>query len=162
MERHIYQYCCRTVIRRTIALQPCGGQRPNLLREREVRGGRNARATGTHSRALPISPGDSPSRIASCHRLRRNHLSASLRVLTCSMNPLSASWLRAATKKHFALVQKLWTIGLPCGSLRKTAEESRPFGGSRDPFLAPKWQARRSSTVPFTTIIMRPRISIQR
>jgi hypothetical protein len=31
----------------------------------------------------------------------------------------------AATEKHFPLVQKLWTPKLPCGSLRKTAEESQ-------------------------------------
>jgi hypothetical protein len=41
-------------------------------------GGRNARATGTHSRArFRMSPGNSPSRIASCHRRHRNHRSAS-------------------------------------------------------------------------------------
>lgn len=36
-------------------------------------GGRNARATSTRSRAFPISPGNSPSRIASCHQRHRNH-----------------------------------------------------------------------------------------
>ncbi|MEY2394753.1 MAG: hypothetical protein QOF94_1098 [Acidobacteriaceae bacterium] len=34
--------------------------------------GRNARATSTRSRAFPISPGNSPSRIASCHQRHRN------------------------------------------------------------------------------------------
>ena len=34
----------------------------------------------TRSRTLPISPGDSPSRIAGCHRRYRNRHSASLRV----------------------------------------------------------------------------------
>ena len=46
-----------------------------------------------------------------------------LRVPTFSVNPLWARRLRAATEKHLALVQKLWTIVLPCGMLRKTAVE---------------------------------------
>jgi hypothetical protein len=33
--------------------------------------------------------------------------------------------LRAAIEKHPALVQKLWTTILPCGTLRKSALESR-------------------------------------
>jgi hypothetical protein len=41
-------------------------------------GGRSARATGTHSRAFPISPGNSPSRIASCHQRHRNRRLTSL------------------------------------------------------------------------------------
>jgi hypothetical protein len=43
---------------------------------------------------------------------------------TFSVNPLCGRLLRAAIEKHFVLVQKLWTIGLPCGRLRKTAENS--------------------------------------
>jgi hypothetical protein len=57
---------------------PCGGQRPRPLRRADRRGGRNARATGMRSRAFPISPGNSPSRIASCHRRHRKHRPASL------------------------------------------------------------------------------------
>jgi hypothetical protein len=30
--------------------------------------------------------------------------------------------MRVATEKHFALVQKLWTIKLHCGSLRKNTQ----------------------------------------
>ena len=41
---------------------------------------------------------------------------------TYSVNPLCSRLLRAATEKHFALVQKLWTMRLPCGRLRKNAE----------------------------------------
>jgi hypothetical protein len=48
-----------------------------------------------------------------------------LRFTTFSLKPLSGRTLRSATEKHFPLVQKLWTTGLPCGSLRKTAQESR-------------------------------------
>jgi hypothetical protein len=48
-----------------------------------------------------------------------------LRIATFSLNPLSGRMLRPATGKRFPVVQKLWTISLPCGSLRKTAQESR-------------------------------------
>src|SRR5271170_3461370 len=44
---------------------------------------------------------------------------------TYSLNPLSARMFRTATEKPLALVQKLWTTRLPCGSLRKSADESR-------------------------------------
>ncbi len=37
-----------------------------------------------------------------------------------SLNPLSATSLRPATEKTSPLVQKLWTMCLPCGSPRKT------------------------------------------
>jgi hypothetical protein len=37
-----------------------------------------------------------------------------------SLNPLSARLLRLATQKTSPLVQKLWTMCLPCGSPRKT------------------------------------------
>ncbi len=48
-----------------------------------------------------------------------------VRITTYSLNPLSGRMLRPATEKHFVLVQKLWTMRLPCGCLRKSAEESR-------------------------------------
>jgi hypothetical protein len=44
---------------------------------------------------------------------------------TFSLNPLSDRMLRAATEKPFPLVQKLWTMRLACGSLRKNPQESR-------------------------------------
>ena len=43
-----------------------------------------------------------------------------LRNYHVSLNPLSASLLRLATQKSSAIVQKLWTMRLPCGSQRKT------------------------------------------
>ena len=43
-----------------------------------------------------------------------------LRVLTYSLEPLWDRTLQAATLKRFTLVQKLWTMRLACGSLRKT------------------------------------------
>jgi hypothetical protein len=49
-----------------------------------------------------------------------------LRIATYSLNPLWARMLRVATEKHFALVQKLWTMKLPCGKLRKTGAGIAP------------------------------------
>ena len=48
--------------------------------------------------------------------------SGKLRNAHVSLNPLSATLLRPATQKTFPLVQKLWTMRLPCGSRRKTKE----------------------------------------
>jgi hypothetical protein len=48
---------------------------------------------------------------------------ASFENATFSLNPLSSGKLRAATEKHYPLVQKLWRVRLPCGSLRKTVDE---------------------------------------
>jgi hypothetical protein len=45
--------------------------------------------------------------------------------------------LRTATAKHSALVQKLWTMRLPCGRLRKTEKELVP-----DARVAPPLQTR--------------------
>jgi hypothetical protein len=47
-----------------------------------------------------------------------------LRIATYSLNPLSGRMFRPATEKHFALVKKLWTMELPCGRLRKSANKS--------------------------------------
>jgi hypothetical protein len=110
--------------RKSLLCNPCDREWPSLLNERTVEEGRKARATGTRSRAFPISPGNSPSRIASCHRRHRNHHPASFENSTFSLNPLWAGLLRPATEKHFALVQKLWTLRLPCGCLRKTLPHS--------------------------------------
>jgi hypothetical protein len=43
-----------------------------------------------------------------------------LKSLTYSVNPLSFKSSRPATEKHCTLVNKLWTIVVPCGKLRKT------------------------------------------
>jgi hypothetical protein len=48
------------------------------------------------------------------------------RITTYSLNPLWSRMLRPATEKHFALVNKLWTMRLACGSLRKSPHQSRP------------------------------------
>jgi hypothetical protein len=112
------------MIRRIASLQPLRWPAAQPAQGADCRGGRNARATDSRSRAFPISPSNSPSRIASCHRRHRNHHPASFEISTFALHPLSFTMLRPATEKHFPLVQKLWTMGLPCGSLRKTASHS--------------------------------------
>jgi hypothetical protein len=112
------------MIRRIASLQPLRWPAAQPAQGADCRGGRNARATGSRSRAFPISPSNSPSRIASCHRRHRNHHPASFENSTFALHPLSFTTSRPATEKHFFLVQKLWTIGLPCGSLRKTLPHS--------------------------------------
>jgi hypothetical protein len=56
VERHFYQHWLQNMIRRTIALQPLRRPAAQLTQRASCRGGRNARATGTRSRALPIFP----------------------------------------------------------------------------------------------------------
>jgi hypothetical protein len=70
------------------------------------------------ARVSGVSSGDSPSRAAGCRWLCRNH-SAGCRNFTFSLHTLSACFFRLAMKNPAALVQKLWTTGLPCGSARK-------------------------------------------
>jgi hypothetical protein len=76
-------------IRRIASLQPLRWPAAQPAQRASCRGGRNARATGSRSRAFPISPGNSPSRIASCHRRHRNHHPASFEVSTfrCTHSP---------------------------------------------------------------------------
>lgn len=90
-----------------------------LLHEQE---GEEAATPGLPVRACARfrkSPGNSPSRIAGCRWLSRNH-SAGSGMPTFSLNPLSARLLRSAIQKTCLLVQKLWRMRLPCGSPRKT------------------------------------------
>jgi hypothetical protein len=76
-ERRSYQYWLQTAIRRIAFRNLCGGPADQPAPRAGSGGGRNARATSTRSRAFPISPGNSPSRIASCHQRHRNHRSTS-------------------------------------------------------------------------------------
>jgi hypothetical protein len=90
------------------------------------RGGRNARATGTRSRAFPNFPWQFTLReLPAATSVTAIIVRQDLKGLTFSMNPLCGTMLRPATEKHFALVQKLWTMRLACGSLRKRLNESR-------------------------------------
>jgi hypothetical protein len=52
---------------------------------------------------------------SSCNKFESSHVFA---------DPLWGRMLRTATKKHFNLVQKLWTKIVPCGSLRKSKNET--------------------------------------
>jgi hypothetical protein len=93
---------------------------PFLLHERDGGGGRNARATSTRLRAFPecppaIHPRESPAAAGSAAIIRRAQ-----ERLTFSMKPLCSSLLRGATGNNLWLVQKLWTMRLPCGKTRKT------------------------------------------
>lgn len=45
---------------------------------------------------------------------------------TFSVNSLCGRSWRVATAKRFALVQKLWTMKLPCGRLRKNKHKLPP------------------------------------
>jgi hypothetical protein len=79
----------------------------------------------TRSRAFTISPGDSPSRIASCHRRRRIVIQRVRKLLTYALKSLCGTISRAATENYLSPVNKLWTMRLSCGALRKTGEKSR-------------------------------------
>jgi len=70
-ECHIYQYSLQRCDREITALQPLRRPAAQPAQRASCKGGRNARATGTRSRAFPIPPGNSPSRIASCHQRHR-------------------------------------------------------------------------------------------
>lgn len=76
------------------------------------------------ARVFGMSPSDSPSRIAGCRWLFRDHSAAS-GTATFSLNPLSVSLLRPAIEKLYSLVQKLWTFGLSCGTRRKSKKQFR-------------------------------------
>jgi hypothetical protein len=115
--------CCRALIQRINSPQPLWWPAARPAQGARSGGGRNARATHTRSRAFQISPGNSPSRIAGCHRRHRKHRSASVERSNVFVDPLWSRMLRAATEKHCTLVQKLWTVSLPCGRLRKTKRQ---------------------------------------
>jgi hypothetical protein len=66
----------------------------------------------THPRELPVC--------------RRRHRKSSFNKTESSHVFADSLWgrmLRTATKKHFALVQKLWRMRVPCGRLRKSENE---------------------------------------
>jgi hypothetical protein len=118
---------CKIAIRRIAFPQLiAAGQRPYPLIERAV-GGRSAQATGTRSRAFSDFPWQiHPRELPAATSVTAIIVRQALRVPTFSMNPLCGRTLRLATENRFALVQKLWRMSLPCGSLRKLARELRP------------------------------------
>jgi hypothetical protein len=115
------------MIRRTTSLQPLRWLVAQPAPRASCRGGRNARATGTRSRALPIFPRQfTLENCRSAAGFTAIVVRQAVRIATYSLNPLSGRMLRPATEKHFVLVKKLWTMRLACGRLRKSPHESRP------------------------------------
>jgi hypothetical protein len=91
------------MIRRTASLQPLRWPAAQPAQGASRRGGRNARATGLRSRAFPISPSNSPSRIASCHRRHRNHHPASFEISTFRCTHSQPKYCDSQPEKHFPL-----------------------------------------------------------
>ena len=95
---------------------------PTQLREREVEEAAMPRQPA-RTRALPIFPRQFT---LENYRFAAASPQSSWRASegpTFSVNSLCGRSWRVATEKRFALVQKLWTIRLPCGRLRKTQNE---------------------------------------
>jgi hypothetical protein len=83
-------------------------------------GGRNARATSFATCASSgnppaIHPRESPAAAGSAAITQQAQ-----KLATCSLNPLSDILFFAATGKLFVPVKNVWTVGLSCGSKRKT------------------------------------------
>jgi hypothetical protein len=90
-----------TVILRITSLQPMRWLTAQPAQRTDYRGGRNARATSKRSRAFPISPGNSPSRIASCHQRHRNHHSANFELCHVFAEPTLGQNVAARNRKTF-------------------------------------------------------------
>lgn len=82
---------CTRAVRRIARLQFLRRPAAQPAHRASLGGGRNARATGSRSRAFPISPGNSPSRIAGCHRRHRKHRSARFESCHVFAEPNSAA-----------------------------------------------------------------------
>jgi hypothetical protein len=95
---------------------------PNSI-ERGHGGGRNARATSTTLARVSNFPQQfTLENRRSAAGFAANLVRQALEGPTYSVTPLCGTTMRVATEKHFALVQKLWTIKLHCGSLRKNMQ----------------------------------------
>jgi hypothetical protein len=92
---------CRKMILRITPLQPLWWPAAQPAHRAGSGGGRNARATVTHSRAFRMSPGNSPSRIASCHRRHRNHRSASVESSNVFAEPTLREKVASRNRKTF-------------------------------------------------------------
>ena len=123
-ECHFYQYWLqKRDSENHFSATPAAADCPARSRA-DCGGGRNARATGTRSRAFPNFPWQFT--LENCQSA--TGVTAiihwqDLRIATYSLNPLCYGMLRRATEKHFPLVRNLWTARFPCGKLRKSAEE---------------------------------------
>jgi hypothetical protein len=109
---------------------------PTQLKERGVE---EAAMPGQPARArarFRFPTGNSRSRIAGLPPASPQSSSgASLEVRTYLVGTLCGRSFRVAIEKHPPVVQKLWTLVLPCGSLRKSVEElhRQTLAGLRGP-----------------------------
>jgi hypothetical protein len=91
------------------------------------RGGRNARATiHALARVFDCPPAIHPRESPAATGVAAFVIQQARKLLTYALNSLCGTMLRTAIENHFALVQKLWTMTLPCGKLRKSAKQSPP------------------------------------
>lgn len=120
-QRHIYRHCCRnrdSKNQRTAT--PAVASGPAQLKEWAV-GEAAMSGQPASTRARSGSPGNSPSRIAGLPPASpQSSFGQPSQGPTFSVNSLCGRLLHLATEKLLAIVQKLWTMELPCGSLRKT------------------------------------------
>ncbi len=119
---YIYQYQLQNVIQRITAPQPLRWPPAQPVQ----RAGEEAAMPGQPARArarFRMSPGNSPSRIASLPPVSPQSSFNKTESSHVFADPLWGRMLRTATKKHFALVQKLWRMRVPCGRLRKSENE---------------------------------------
>ena len=114
---------CGPMITRSQTRNRCGGQQSAPVRRTGVGGGRNARATRVRLHALPeyppeIHPRESPAAAGSAAIIQQDRECPRFR---CAI--LSARYSSPASRKRLPLVQKLWTMGLPCGRTWKNQPE---------------------------------------
>jgi|GEM_PF-3755552 hypothetical protein len=133
-ERHIYRYCCRNGdSENPHSATPAVASSPTQLKEWAVEEaampGQPAR---THAR-FRFPPAIHPRELPVCRQFAAIIVRRALGGPTFSVNPLCGRSSGAATEKHLALVQKLWTMRLPCGGLRKIGRNRRSSGNFHHP-----------------------------
>jgi hypothetical protein len=115
---------CEIAIQRTAFPQPLQRPAAQPATRAGSGGGRNARATSTRSRAFPIPPGNSPSRIASCHQRHRNHRSASVESSNVFAAPTLRENVTTSNRKTLRLCEQavedhtcLWNVEEKAGEI---------------------------------------------
>jgi hypothetical protein len=114
---------CRAAILRITSPPPLRWPAANPLQEREVEEaampGQPVRTRARFRMSLAIHPQELPAATSVTAIVVRQ----ALRNPTFSLHPLCGRMSRPAIENRSSLVQKLWTMRLPCGSLRKTVKE---------------------------------------
>jgi hypothetical protein len=117
---------CRAAILRITSPPPLRWPAANPLQEREVEEaampGQPVRTRARFRMSLAIHPQELPAATSVTAIVVRQ----ALRNPTFSLHPLCGRMSRPAIENRSPLVQKLWTIVLPCGNLRKFAPKLRP------------------------------------